>query len=275
MIAILATITATIFAIPLGTIAALKQDTWIDYVVRIISIAGIATPSFWFGILIIFAILFTTQWWSGVPWMPPIEYKSDWATWANVKNNLSLLIWPALATGYRYSAVATRMTRSAMLEVLREDYIRTARAKGAGRTAHRRPSCAQERDAAGGHRHRHRIRLPDGRSGRHRTGVQSQRPRQAVRRIGAQLRLHHDPGSGDAGRRRCSCSPTSWSTSSMRGSTHASAIAERACRWLSSPKSRPRPSSRNWPSKSHRLGRARADAPQAAGRGRRHHRRGR
>jgi peptide/nickel transport system permease protein len=130
MIAILATITATIFAIPLGTIAAIKQDTWIDYVVRIISIVGIATPSFWLGILIIFGILFTTQWWSGVPWMPPIEYKSDWTTWANIKNNLNLLIWPALATGYRYSAVAMRMTRSTMLEVLREDYIRTARAKG-------------------------------------------------------------------------------------------------------------------------------------------------
>jgi peptide/nickel transport system permease protein len=130
MIAILATITATIFAIPLGTIAAIKQDTWIDYFVRIISIIGIATPSFWLGILIIFAILFTTQWWSGVPWMPPIEYKSDWSGWADIKNNLNLLIWPALATGYRYSAVAMRMTRSTMLEVLREDYIRTARAKG-------------------------------------------------------------------------------------------------------------------------------------------------
>lgn len=130
MIAILATITATLFAIPLGTIAAIKQDTWVDYVVRVVSIVGIATPSFWLGILIIFGILFTTQWWSGVPWMPPIEYKSDWSTWANIKNNLNLLIWPALATGYRYSAVAMRMTRSAMIEVLREDYVRTARAKG-------------------------------------------------------------------------------------------------------------------------------------------------
>ena len=130
MIAILATITATVFAIPLGTIAALKQDTWIDYVIRILSIVGIATPSFWLGIIIIFGILFTTQWWTGVPWMPPIDYKSDWTSWVNVKSNLSLLIWPALATGYRYSAVAMRMTRSAMLEVLREDYIRTARAKG-------------------------------------------------------------------------------------------------------------------------------------------------
>jgi len=130
MIALMATITATLMSIPLGTIAALKQDTWVDYVVRTFSIAGIAMPSFWLGILIIFGILFTTQWWTGIPWMPPIEYKSDWSTWANIKSNLSLLIWPALATGYRYSAVATRMTRSAMLEVMREDYIRTARAKG-------------------------------------------------------------------------------------------------------------------------------------------------
>ena len=130
MIAILATVTATVIAIPLGTIAAIKQDTWIDYVVRTFSIAGIAIPSFWFGIMIIFAILFSTQWWTGVPWMPPIQYRSSWTSWANISNNLALLIWPAIATGYRYSAVATRMTRSAMLEVLREDYIRTARAKG-------------------------------------------------------------------------------------------------------------------------------------------------
>jgi len=130
MIAVLATLTATVIAIPLGTIAAIKQDTWIDYVVRSFSIAGIAIPSFWFGILIIFGILFTTQWWTGIPWMPPIKYRSDWGSWANISNNLALLIWPALATGYRYSAVATRMTRSALLEVLREDYIRTARAKG-------------------------------------------------------------------------------------------------------------------------------------------------
>ena len=59
--------------------------------------------------------------------MPPIEYK---AIWVDPMHNLSQLIWPAVATGYRYSAVATRMTRSALLEVLREDYIRTARAKG-------------------------------------------------------------------------------------------------------------------------------------------------
>ena len=59
--------------------------------------------------------------------MPPIRYVP---LWEDPWYNLSMLIWPALATGYRYSAVATRMTRSALLEVLREDYVRTARAKG-------------------------------------------------------------------------------------------------------------------------------------------------
>ena len=126
-IAIMATITSIFIAIPLGTISAFRQDTWIDYIVRTISIAGIAIPSFWYGILIILGLLIFTQTWFGEPWMPPLDYVP---IWEDPWRNLSQLIWPALATGYRYSAVATRMTRSAMLEVLREDYIRTARAKG-------------------------------------------------------------------------------------------------------------------------------------------------
>ena len=126
-VAIMATIVATLFAIPLGTISAVKQDTWIDYAVRCFSIAGIAIPSFWLGIMIILGILIFTQAWSGIPWMPPIKYVP---IWEDPAYNLSMLIWPAVATGYRYSAVATRMTRSALLEVLREDYVRTARAKG-------------------------------------------------------------------------------------------------------------------------------------------------
>jgi ABC-type dipeptide/oligopeptide/nickel transport system permease subunit len=110
-----------LLAIPLGVIAALKQDTWVDYAVRIFSIAGIATPSFWLGIVVILALLIVFK------WLPPMVYTPPWV---NPWQNLAQLIWPALAVGYRYSAVATRMTRSAMLEVLREDYIRTARAKG-------------------------------------------------------------------------------------------------------------------------------------------------
>ncbi|MEL0021577.1 MAG: ABC transporter permease, partial [Rickettsiales bacterium] len=126
-VAILATITGVVIAIPLGTISAIKQNTWIDYFVRSFSIAGIAMPSFWLGILIILGLLIMTQHWFGEPWMPPIEYVP---IWEDPVQNLLQLVWPAIATGYRYSAVATRMTRSALLEVLREDYIRTARAKG-------------------------------------------------------------------------------------------------------------------------------------------------
>jgi peptide/nickel transport system permease protein len=99
----------------------LKQDTWVDYAVRIFSIAGLAVPSFWLGILIILVFLIFFR------WLPPLTFTSFWV---DPKENLMQLIWPALAVGYRYSAVATRMTRSAVLEVLREDYIRTARAKG-------------------------------------------------------------------------------------------------------------------------------------------------
>jgi peptide/nickel transport system permease protein len=130
-VAIMATLTAIALAIPLGTISAVKQNTWIDYVVRAFSIAGVAMPSFWLGILIILGILNVSKAWWGSPWMPPITYTP---LWVDPLYNLSMLIWPALATGYRYSAVATRMTRSAMLEVLREDYVRTARAKGLFRT---------------------------------------------------------------------------------------------------------------------------------------------
>jgi peptide/nickel transport system permease protein len=126
-VAIMATVTAIIISIPLGTISAVKQDTWIDYVVRGFSIAGIAMPSFWLGILIILFLLIGTEAFFGTAWMPPIQYVP---IWEDPAYNLSMLVWPAVATGYRYSAVATRMTRSALLEVLREDYVRTARAKG-------------------------------------------------------------------------------------------------------------------------------------------------
>lgn len=120
-LAVMATVIAILLAIPLGVLAALKQDTWVDYAVRIFSIAGLATPSFWLGIVFILVLLIVFR------WLPPMVYTPFWK---DPVQNLAQLIWPALAVGYRYSAVATRMTRSAMLEVLREDYIRTARAKG-------------------------------------------------------------------------------------------------------------------------------------------------
>jgi peptide/nickel transport system permease protein len=120
-LAIMASLIAQVLAIPLGILAAVKQDTWVDYAVRVFSIAGLATPSFWLGILMILGMLIVFK------WIPPMVFTPFWVDpW----QNLAQLIWPALAIGYRYSAVGTRMMRSAMLEVLREDYIRTARAKG-------------------------------------------------------------------------------------------------------------------------------------------------
>ncbi|MEW6691027.1 MAG: ABC transporter permease [Pseudomonadota bacterium] len=120
-LAIMASLIAQCLAIPLGILAAVKQDTWVDYAVRVFSIAGLATPSFWLGILMILTMLIAFK------WVPPMVFTP---LWVNPWENLAQLIWPALAVGYRYSAVGTRMMRSAMLEVLREDYIRTARAKG-------------------------------------------------------------------------------------------------------------------------------------------------
>ena len=110
-VAIMATILAILLALPLGTLSAIFKDTWIDQAIRVFSIAGLAVPSFWLGMIVILLLTFTSMWED--PW-----------------ENLSQLVWPALAVGYRYSAVATRMMRSSILEVLQEDYIRTARAKG-------------------------------------------------------------------------------------------------------------------------------------------------
>ena len=126
-ITLLAIVVSTALAIPLGAISALKQDSPIDWVVRTFAIAGLATPSFWLGILVILGLLSISQAAFGAPWMPPIDYVP---LWQDPLRNLSMAIWPAITVGYRTSAVTMRMTRSAMLEVLREDYIRTARAKG-------------------------------------------------------------------------------------------------------------------------------------------------
>lgn len=122
-LALMATFIAVLISVPLGTLAAIKQDSWVDYFVRVFSIAGLAIPSFWLGIIILLGFLIFFQ------WLPPLTFTSFWV---DPRANLIQLIWPALAVGYRYSAVATRMTRSAVLEVLREDYVRTARAKGLG-----------------------------------------------------------------------------------------------------------------------------------------------
>jgi peptide/nickel transport system permease protein len=126
-IAVMATVIAIAIAIPLGTISALKENTWLDHFVRVVAITGIATPSFWLGIMSLVLVLDITYLATGKAWMPPIDYVP---IWQDPIRNLSIVLLPAITVGYRYSAVTMRLTRSAMLEVLREDYIRTARAKG-------------------------------------------------------------------------------------------------------------------------------------------------
>jgi peptide/nickel transport system permease protein len=120
-VALMVAVIAVLIAIPLGTISALFRDSWIDYAVRIVAIAGLAVPSFWLGMIIILILL------NVLNWSPPVTYTP---LWENPMANLSQLIWPAMAVGYRFSAMVTRMVRSSVIEVLGEDYIRTARAKG-------------------------------------------------------------------------------------------------------------------------------------------------
>jgi peptide/nickel transport system permease protein len=120
-VAIMATLIAVALALPLGTLSAVYRDSWLDNVIRVIAVSGLAIPGFWLGMLIILGLLYFFN------WLPKIGYVS---IFEDPVRNLSALFWPALSVGWRYAAVATRMMRSALLEVMREDYIRTARAKG-------------------------------------------------------------------------------------------------------------------------------------------------
>jgi peptide/nickel transport system permease protein len=111
---------AILFGVPLGVISAVKQNSGLDYVLRVISLSGLSMPAFWLGLLILMAFVkfFGTI---------PIYTDPPHGFW----NNLWLYSVPAAAVGFRSSALVMRLTRSSMLEVLRQDYIRTARAKGA------------------------------------------------------------------------------------------------------------------------------------------------
>src|SRR5438552_1444037 len=104
-----------------GVLAAVRQDTWTDYAIRLFSIGGLAMPSFWIGLLMVLATI------TLFGWAPPLVFT---AITDDPIANLSQMVLPALSVGYRYSAVSMRMTRSTVLDVLREDYVRTARAKG-------------------------------------------------------------------------------------------------------------------------------------------------
>lgn len=108
-------------AIPIGIYSAMKQDTPGDYIARSFSLIMLAIPGFWLGTLV---MVFPSVWWR---WAPELEFVS---LWEDPVRNLSHVLPPAILLGLGLSAVTMRMTRTMMLEVLRQDYIRTARAKG-------------------------------------------------------------------------------------------------------------------------------------------------
>ena len=120
-LAILTLALALIWAIPLGVISAVHQNRPIDYLARIASLSGLSLPLFVTGALILYGLVRVFH------WIPPLEFV---AFTENPVENLKQLIWPALAQAYYISAPITRLTRSQMLEVIRQDYVRTARAKG-------------------------------------------------------------------------------------------------------------------------------------------------
>lgn len=120
-VAVMGALIATLIAVPIGTLSALYRDSIIDYLLRAFSLAGLAVPAFWFGMVMILLMLRLFD------WLPPVIYTPFWV---DPIANLSQLLWPALVVGIRYAAVVARMVRSSVIEVMKEDYIRTARAKG-------------------------------------------------------------------------------------------------------------------------------------------------
>lgn len=115
----LALLFAVCSGVPLGVISAVRQNTWLDYALRILSLSGLSMPSFWLGLLILMAFV---HYFGTIP-----IYERDPATYWEW---IQMLVIPAAAVGFRSSALIMRLTRSSMLEVLRQDYVRTARSKG-------------------------------------------------------------------------------------------------------------------------------------------------
>ena len=101
---------------------AVDRATWVDYALRVVTLAGLSMPSFWVGVMLVLGLLLCLFRWS-----PPVTFTTFGQ---DPLANLSQLVWPMLVVGFRSAALSTRMMRSALLDVLRDDYVRTARAKG-------------------------------------------------------------------------------------------------------------------------------------------------
>jgi peptide/nickel transport system permease protein len=120
-LALLTILLAMLWAVPLGVVSAVRQNRWADYVVRLLSLSGLSLPIFFSGVLVLYLLVRIFR------WLPPLEFVSFTT---NPVENLKQLIWPALVQAFYISAPITRLTRSQLLEVIRQDYVRTARAKG-------------------------------------------------------------------------------------------------------------------------------------------------
>ena len=118
---LLTLVIAMAVSVPAGVMGAVRQGTWVDYVIRMVSITGLSLPLFLTGVLMLY---FMIRWFN---YFPPLEFAR---LFSNPWDNLQQMIWPALATALYISAPIIRLTRSQMLDVVREDYVRTARSKG-------------------------------------------------------------------------------------------------------------------------------------------------
>jgi len=117
----------TLIAVPMGVLSAVKKDTWVDNLTRVVAFAGISLPGFWFGIMVILVFALFWQGWFGAPLIPSGGY----ATLDDgVVTYLQHILPPAIVLGTGFAALVMRMTRSSMVEVLQAEYVRTARAKG-------------------------------------------------------------------------------------------------------------------------------------------------
>ena len=110
-----------VIAVPMGVFSALYQDRWPDYVLRITAILGQSMPNFWIALLLLLFMV------TVVGWSPPLGYVN---IWTDPVHHIQIVIWPSIILAWRFSAYVTRVTRSGMLEVLAQDYVRTAKAKG-------------------------------------------------------------------------------------------------------------------------------------------------
>jgi peptide/nickel transport system permease protein len=120
-LAVMAMIIALVIGVTAGVVSAVKKDTFWDYLVNVLSLWGISTPNFWLGIMLIFLFAVT------LGWLPASGYVPIWEDW---RQSLATTIMPAFVLGNAIAGVIMRHTRSAMLQALESDYVRTARAKG-------------------------------------------------------------------------------------------------------------------------------------------------